>query len=170
MQSFASGLCILSIALLLGSCLPLSTEPATKETPKSIALPQSEQGEISSLSFEQFFILHESNKDFLIDARHGYFYQLGHIPRAIHLAADNCDSNIIAIKESLDKAIADGKTLVVYCNGFGCRDARTVAKHLSYAGYPVSIFSTGWKAWKNAELPVESASQTTPSSATSSAP
>lgn len=161
---------MLPIALLLGACRPLSTEPVTKETSKSIALPQSEHGEISSLSFEEFFLLHESGKDFLIDARHGYFYQISHIPRAVHLAEDNCESSIIAMKGSLDKAIADGKTLVVYCNGFGCRDARTVAKHLSYAGYPVSIFSSGWRAWKNAELPVESASQTTPSSATSSAP
>lgn len=158
------------LALLLGACQPLPTKPVAKEAPKSITLPQSQHGDISSLSFEEFFLLHESGKDFLIDARHGYFYQLGHIPRAIHLAADDCDPNIVAMKASLDKAIADGKTLVVYCNGFGCRDARTVAKHLSYAGYPVSIFSNGWRAWKNAELPVESASQTTPSSATSSAP
>jgi len=115
-------------------------------------------------------MLHESGGDFLIDARKAYFYQLSHIPRAVHIDAENCDSNIIAMKESLDQAIANGKTLVVYCNGFGCSDARTVAKHLSYAGYPVAIFSSGWKAWKNAELPVESASQTTPTSATSSAP
>lgn len=170
MQALTSGLCILPIALLLGGCQPLSTEPLATEAPKSPALPQSAHGKISSLSFEEFFALHESDKDFLIDARHEYFYQLGHIPGAVHIPAKNCDSSIIAMQAALDQAIANGGTLVVYCNGIGCSDARTVAKHLTYAGYPVSIFTSGWRAWKNAELPVESASQTTPSSATSSAP
>lgn len=170
MKSTATGLRILSLAFLTGACQPLPPDSGTR-TAESPVLPRSAHGEISSLSFEDFFMLHESGKDFLIDARQAYFYQLGRIPGATHLPAKDCDPRIAAMKPALDRAVHhEGKTLVVYCNGFGCGEARTVARHLSRDGYPVSVFSGGWRAWKNAGLPVESASQATPSSATSSAP
>lgn len=170
MKRSAIALGILSLVFLSAACQPLTPESGTR-TAESPVQPHSAHGEISSLSFEDFFMLHDSGKDFLIDARQGYFYQISRIPRAIHLPAKDCDARIATMKATLDRAVHhEGKTLVVYCNGFGCSDARTVARHLSRAGYPVSVFSGGWRAWKNAELPVESASQTTPSSATSSAP
>jgi 3-mercaptopyruvate sulfurtransferase SseA len=62
---------------------------------------------------------------------------------------------IASYEEQIKKAIADGKTVVTYCNGFLCPDAHTVASHISGFGYPASVFSGGWDSWKEADMPVE---------------
>ncbi len=66
-----------------------------------------------------------------------------------------CDEAIHEKEAEIKSALAAGKTLVVYCSGPGCPDARTVAMHISGFGYPASVFSGGWKAWQEAELPTE---------------
>jgi rhodanese-related sulfurtransferase len=118
--------------------------------------PANGHGEISSISFEAFFSLHDSDRILLFDARPAYFFNLGHIPKATHLSADDCDPIIQSKEAEIKAALAAGKTIVVYCTGFGCKDARTLSRHLSSFGYPVSVFSGGWRAWTSAELPTES--------------
>jgi len=152
-------LLILSAAVLLSSCAKHDDPPADKDPkPKPASWPV--RGEISSLSFEKLFELRENGKVHLIDARHPYFYQLGCIPGAISLPADDeLDARIAAMKPALEKAVAEGRQIVVYCNGFGCRDARTVSRRLARFGFDVAVFGGGWKAWQKAEMPAESASQ-----------
>jgi 3-mercaptopyruvate sulfurtransferase SseA len=113
------------------------------------------RGKVSSISLEDFFLLHQSGKTLVIDARPSIFHQFGHIPGAISLPAKNCDPVIAGREEEIRKAVADGKTIVTYCTGLLCPDARTVAMHISGFGYPASVFSGGWDAWKEAGMPVE---------------
>ena len=113
------------------------------------------RGEVTSISLEQFFLLQQSDKALIFDARPSFFYSLGHIPGAINLPKNNCDEAINARESEIKAAIANGKTLVVYCSSITCPDARAVAIHLSGFGYPASIFSGGWDAWKDAGMPTE---------------
>jgi rhodanese-related sulfurtransferase len=127
-----------------------AAETAFKKKPR-----MNGRGEITSVSLEQFFELHQSGKALVFDARPGFFYNIGHIPGAVHLSKFNCDEEIHKREAEIKAALAAGKILVVYCTSLTCPDARTVARHLSGFGYPASIFSGGWDAWKEAGMPVE---------------
>ena len=124
--------------------------PAFKKKPR-----MNGRGEVSSISLERFFELHQSGKALVFDARPAFFYHLGHIPGAEHLPKGNCDEEIHKREAEIMAALAAGKTIVVYCTSLTCPDARTVARHLSGFGYPASIFSGGWDAWKEAGMPIE---------------
>lgn len=110
------------------------------------------RGKVSSISLEDFFVLQESGQAMVIDARPALFHQIGRIPGAINIPAKNCDTAIHKREEEIKAAIASGKTIVVYCSGLMCPDARTVAMHISGFGYPASVFSGGWDAWKEAGM------------------
>ena len=113
------------------------------------------RGEVSSIRLEDFFLLHQSGKALVFDARLPVFYQIGHIPGAINLPKNNCDTAIAKREDQIKQALADGKTIVVYCSGMLCPDARAVARHISGFGHPASMFSGGWDAWTEAGMPVE---------------
>jgi 3-mercaptopyruvate sulfurtransferase SseA len=134
---------------------PASGGGQTAEKPYKKPVRMHDRGKVSSISLEDFFLLHQSGKTLVIDARPTIFHQFGHIPGAISLPAKNCDPAIAGREEEIKQAIAEGKTLVTYCTGLLCPDARTVAMHLSGFGYPASVFSGGWDAWKEAGMPVE---------------
>ncbi len=113
------------------------------------------RGKVSSISLEDFFVLHESGQAMVIDARPAIFHQFGHIPGAINIPPKNCDTAIHKREDEIKAAITAGKTIVVYCSGFMCPDARTVAMHISGFGYPASVFSGGWDAWQEAGMPTQ---------------
>lgn len=152
-------------ALVLGSCATPSVGPQVEapagpvaESPKPAFKKKPRlngRGEISSISLEEFFALHQSGKLLLFDARPGFIYQISHVPGAINLTKHNCDQKIHDREAMIKSALAGGKTIVVYCTGIMCPDARAVAMHLSGFGYPSSIFSGGWDAWTDAGMPVE---------------
>ena len=130
-----------------------SAAPATEPFKKKPRL--NGRGEIRSISLEEFFLLHQSGQCVVFDARPAFFYHLGHVPGAISLPKSSCDEAIHRREVELKAALAEGKTLVVYCTGMMCPDARAVARHLSGFGYPASVFSGGWDAWTEAGMPTE---------------
>jgi 3-mercaptopyruvate sulfurtransferase SseA len=131
--------------------------PTQAETESEYKKPvrMHDRGKVSSISLEDFFVLHESGQAMVIDARPAIFHQFGRIPGAINIPPKNCDTAIFKREDEIKAAIAAGKTIVVYCSGFMCPDARTVAMHISGFGYPASVFSGGWDAWKEAGMAVE---------------
>lgn len=152
----------LAAALLPAACLPPHPCPGPSGNADRCTA-QMEPGEISSLSFEQLFLLQECGKTYLIDARHPWFFEQGRIPGAINLPADESLGEVIPERMPvLRQATDEGRTLVVYCDGFGCKDARTVARHLAAAGLDVALFGGGWKAWKKMGMATESTSQEDP--------
>lgn len=154
-------------ALVILSCADPAAEPVTekpinppaaqkKTAPANQNPPRlNGRGKVSSISLEDFFVLHETGKALVIDARPAIFYQIGHIPGAIHIPAKQGDPAIAKHEDQIQSAIAAGKTVVVYCSGFLCPDARNVAMQISGFGYPSSVFSGGWDAWKDASMPIE---------------
>lgn len=148
----------LAAALLSAACLPPDPSGDIDRCAAHV-----KRGEISSLSFEQLFLLQECGKTYLIDARHPWFFEQGRIPGAINLPADEAlDEAISERMPVLKQASHEGRTLVVYCDGFGCKDARTVSRRLAAAGLDVELFGGGWKAWKKMGMATESTSQEHP--------
>lgn len=157
---------LLAAACAIPACAPTprGTQPSkparsTAETParpeSTQATPKIAPGRVSTISMEDFFLLHESGKTLLFDARPTLIYRLGHIPGAINLPKNRCDEVIAVRNGEIRNALAAGKTIVVYCTGTTCPDAHTVAMHLSGSGHPASVFPGGWDSWKEAGLPVE---------------
>ncbi len=135
----------------------LSTYPgpiaATPEFKKPVRM--NGRGTLTSISLSEFFALQQSGKVLIYDARLAFFYHLGHIPGAINLTKARCDDQVVAHEAEIKSALAHGRTVVVYCSGMTCPDARTVAIHISGFGYPVTVFGGGWDAWKEAGMPSE---------------
>jgi rhodanese-related sulfurtransferase len=148
------------LALVLVACAGPSPAPApVPKKQDSAAQPKAPRintrDQVSTISLEDVFALQQSGKALIFDARPAFMYKLGHIPGAINLSKNHCDEVIASREPEIKSALAAGKTIVVYCSGPTCPDARTVAMHISGFGHPASIFSGGWDAWKSAELPVE---------------
>ena len=157
----------LALALAHTACAPtpqasgnepakLSPEQAVHQKPKTKKpVRMNGRGEISSISVEEMFALQSSGNALIFDARPGYLFHLGHIPGAESLSKSDCENSIAEMDERLKSAVAAGKSIVVYCSGLFCPDARSVAIHISGYGHPVKIFSSGYDAWKKAELPTD---------------
>lgn len=159
MNRLLTKLAIPVLALALVACATPAKEPSATTAPEKPEFRKKPRmngrGEVSSISLEEFHALKESGKVLIYDARPGFFYNLGHIPGAVSLPKTNCDEKIAARESEIKAALADGKTIVVYCTSLTCPDARTVAIHISGFGHPASIFSGGWDAWKEAGMPTE---------------
>lgn len=84
----------------------------------------------------------------LIDVREDHEWQQGHAAGAEHLGKG-------IIERDIEKAVPDKSTeLILYCGG-GYRSA-LVAETLQRMGYyDVSSMAGGWKAWKEANAPIE---------------
>ena len=113
------------------------------------------RGTLISISLGDFFALQQAGKALIYDARPAFFYHLGHVPGAANLTKTRCDDQVVAREAEIKGALAQGKTIVVYCSGITCPDARTVAIHIAGFGYPAAIFAGGWEAWQDAALPGE---------------
>ena len=114
-------------------------EPAAK--PKYQQAPRIHaQGQVSTISLEDFFALQQSGKALIFDARPAFFFSLGHIPGAINLPKNHGGGAIASREAQIKAALAAGKTIVVYCSSLTCPDARTVAMHISGFGHPASVF------------------------------
>lgn len=133
---------------------PPQEQPKTDPPPRKRLLP-SERGEVSSISLSRLFELHQSGSVLIYDARPDVLYREGHIAGAISMPKASCNEVIRARESELKAAKASGKTIVVYCSGIFCADARTVARHLASAGYSSSTYAGGWDEWKSAGLPSE---------------
>jgi rhodanese-related sulfurtransferase len=113
------------------------------------------RGKIATTSLTEFFPLHAAGSVLLYDARPSFFYHLGHIPGAISLPKDGCDAQIRKREPEIKAALAEKKTVVIYCTNLMCPDARAVATHLADYGYSSATLSGGWETWKESGMPTE---------------
>lgn len=87
----------------------------------------------------------------LVDARDAALYADGHLPAAVSLPLAEID----ALLESFRQQVAAGRTLILYCNGYGCQDSFDLALRLMNEGYhDVRVFEGGFPEWRDAGLPV----------------
>lgn len=151
---------LIALIVLLGACrhAPYKNMEVGKDSQTN--QKDIERGRITSIAFEEFFLKHLRRELLLIDSRDLWFYKQGRIPGAISLpTGKTLNEAVIALNTKLMEATDKNHEIIVYCNGIGCHDARTVSRAIAKHGYHVRTFSGGWKAWKKYGLPVESASQ-----------
>lgn len=87
-----------------------------------------------------------------VDARDAALYAEGHLPGAISLPLGEADARLAGFRAQVDVR----RTLVLYCNGYGCPDSFDLGLQLIKAGYQdVRVFEGGFPEWRDAGLPVE---------------
>jgi rhodanese-related sulfurtransferase len=154
-----------AIAAVVSCAGPVQEAPVARATavkvvpvqpkPKPKPVRMNGRGKVSSISFTEFFPLHQSGQVMLIDARPGFFYHLGHIPGAVSLPKAGCDAQIEKRETEIKAALAGKKTIVIYCTNLLCPDARAVASHLAGYGYSSATLTGGWETWKESGMPTE---------------
>jgi len=86
-----------------------------------------------------------------VDARDGALFADGHLPAAVSLPLAEAD----ALLESFRQQVAAERTLILYCNGYGCPDSFDLGLRLISEGYrDVRVFEGGFPEWRDAGLPV----------------
>lgn len=153
--------CIAVLAVGLVSCAkPVPQEsvivpsaPVAKQKPAP-KLP-APRGQITSISMEKLFLLHQNGEVFLLDARPSFFYSLGHIQGAISMPSGGSAEHIKLREEEIKTILAAKKSIVLYCTNAACPDARAVAANLAEAGYSSSVLVGGYESWKESGLPIE---------------
>ncbi len=83
-----------------------------------------------------------------VDARESFFFEEGHIPRAINVPASKITGkNLPALP------VDPAASVIVYCSGGDCEDSRIVARALRAAGFQnVAVLTGGWDAWSAAKI------------------
>jgi len=89
----------------------------------------------------------------LIDARDAEIYRDSHLPGALSLPLGNAQQTL----ERFKLQIPPEKTLITYCNGFGCPDSFDLGVLLLQAGYrEVLVYEGGYPEWRDEGRPLES--------------
>lgn len=92
----------------------------------------------------------------LVDARDSALYGEGHLPGAISLPLATAPDAL----RSFCRSAAMKRTLIVYCNGYGCPDSFDLGLNLLSAGCEdVRVFEGGYPEWRDAGLPVTRSGQ-----------
>lgn len=155
------------IATLLVSCETQKPMAETPTVPPPTAEPQSKPvkmpptnrklGDIESIDVEELFALQQSGKALIYDVRVPYFHNIDHIPGSINWPHTDYDAQVQKRDIEIQKALAQGKKVVVYCFNIGCPEARNVAKKLARRDYVIHVFGAGIDTWRTAGLPLETA-------------
>jgi rhodanese-related sulfurtransferase len=94
----------------------------------------------------------EEEGTIFIDSRHKDDYDKEHVKGALFLSPDTKEEQFPAVQPLMP----EDSRLILYCYGPQCDMAEEVAKFLVQLGYKkMMIMSAGFKAWKQAEYPVE---------------
>lgn len=121
--------------------------------PKQEAVPASPQGATPlPLGLMQVKELYDRKEGTFVDARDMETYAAGHIKGARSLPPGEADAGLAAFSIK----VRPETTIVVYCNGFDCRDSMELGSRLLKAGYQkVYVFLGGYPEWRDAGYPTE---------------
>lgn len=166
-----AGLFVL-IATLLASCesrkplaeTPTVSQPTAEPHSKPVKMPPTNRklGGSESINVEELFAIQQSGKMLIYDVRLPYFYTIDHIPGSINWPYTEYDAQVQKRDIEIQKALAEGKKVVVYCFNLGCPEARNVAKKLARRAYTIHVFGSGIDTWRTAGLPLDSSAVAKP--------
>lgn len=89
----------------------------------------------------------------LVDARDPLFFEMGHLPAALNLPADETG---IENLELWAATLPPDAGIIIYCSDEFCSMAEELADKMTAAGLAPRIFSPGFSAWEAEGLPLES--------------
>jgi rhodanese-related sulfurtransferase len=119
-------------------------------SPRFLQIVEDAKTRIQEVSVEDVQRSLNAGEDFLlVDTREDSEWAAGHAAGSVHLGKG-------VIERDIEKQVPDTSTkLVLYCGG-GFRSA-LAADALQQMGYTnVSSLAGGWRAWNQAQMPVES--------------
>lgn len=86
-----------------------------------------------------------------VDARDTSLYADGHLPGALSLPLGEVETGLPHFRQR----VASARTLVIYCNGYGCPDSFDLGMRLLSEGFSdVRVFEGGFPEWRDAGLTV----------------
>jgi len=160
------------IAIMLAACEsskplaenPIISKPTMEPHSKPVKMPPTNRklGAVESIDVEELFGLQQSGNVLIYDVRVPYFYSIDHIPGSTNWPHTDYDALVQKRDIEIQKAMAEGKKVVVYCFNRGCSEARNVAKKLARRDYVIHIFSAGIDTWRAAALPLQGATPAKP--------
>ena len=161
----AKSLLLIAAFASLGACADTGPKPveaaATEAVPQSkpVKMPPTNRklGSSESIALDEFFALQQSGNALVYDVRDPYFYGIDHIPGAINWPHTHYEAQVQQRDIEIQKALKEGKQVVIYCFNLGCPEARNVAKKLARRDYDVRVLSMGIDSWREAGLPLEGA-------------
>jgi len=129
--------------------IPLLAKPLEKVTAEQDLTASLLEPQVREIDLETARKLHEQNVLF-VDARAEEYLQDGFIPGTV--ANDDVD----ALSQAIDELIGFDTGFVVYCSDDDCGSSEELAYTLQGYGFSnILVFQGGWKAWTEAELPIE---------------
>jgi rhodanese-related sulfurtransferase len=153
-------------AALFASCAPqkplvikpTASPPTAEPKSKPVKMPPTNRklGAIESIDVEALFGLQQSGNVLIYDVRVPYFHNIDHLPGSINWPHTDYDAQVQQRDIEIQKALAEGKKVVVYCFNIGCSEARNVAKKLARRDYVIHVFGAGIDTWRTAGLPLDS--------------
>ena len=153
------------IAIMLAACEsskplaenPMISKPTMEPHSKPVKMPPTNRklGAIESIDVEELFVLQQSGNVLIYDVRVPYFYSIDHIPGSTNWPHTDYNAQVQKRDIEIQKALAEGKKVVVYCFNRGCSEARNVAKKLARRDYVIHVFGAGIDTWRTAALPLE---------------
>ncbi len=107
---------------------------------------------LPTVSLKQAKEAHQSGEALFVDARDPDFYELGHIPGAMNLPANDFDVVFPKLRERLQEAAS----VIIYCDGASCDMSVELTENLLMEGLNhVAIFTGGIQQWEATGQPVE---------------
>ena len=129
--------------------IPLLAKPLEKVTAEQDLTASLLEPQVREIDLETARKLHEQNVLF-VDARAEEYLQDGFIPGSV--ANDDVD----ALSQAIDELIGFDTGFVIYCSDDDCGSSEELAYALQGYGFSnILVFQGGWKAWTEAELPIE---------------
>ncbi|QTN31714.1 rhodanese-like domain-containing protein [Akkermansiaceae bacterium] len=142
------------------SCSEVAPAPPTsvgEPKAKPVKMPPTNRklGSSRGIALDEFFALQQAGAALVYDVRVAYFYAKDHIPGAVNWPYTEYDAQVQKRDLEIQRALNDGKKVVLYCFNSGCPEARNVAKKLARRDYDILVFGAGIDTWREAGLPVE---------------
>lgn len=137
----------------------VTPEADAKPESKPVKMPPTNRkaGSSKGIGMDDFFAAQQSGNALIYDVRVPYFYAIDHIPGAINWPHTQYDAQVQVRDIEIQKAIKEGKQVILYCFNLGCPEARNVAKKLSRRDHDVRVLTMGIDSWREAGLPMETA-------------
>lgn len=142
----------LVVAFMVTACADKGANGSGDTVAPAPVVKKIKPGEITGVDIERLFSLTESNSVLLVDCRPGLFYRLGHIEGALSMPLKKYQDALNTNKKLFDRALAEGKIIVFYCQNLNCPDAYLFAKAIAREGYSTSVYKGGWEEWKASGL------------------
>lgn len=127
-------------------------EPASK--PVKMPPRLNVKGSSTGISMDEFFALQQAGEALIYDVRTPFFFNTDHIPGAINWPHTEYDSQVQKRDIEIQKALNEGKKVILYCFNRLCPEARNVSRKLVRRDYNIHVFSAGIDSWKEAGLPL----------------